>query len=144
MKLSKPERVAMKDRINWLKDWAKVRDYDIGEHRNDYLYVYYSTLRMIYSLKLSHDLLHHINGYFKRPLSESSVDKIISNVEKKSSPNRYRNQDIISKLGITQDEIELLRIGHNKQETQERAKRKAAKEQRNNDIAFMYAYYDYL
>ena len=60
MKLSKPERVAMKDRINWLKDWAKVRDYDIGEHRNDYLYVYYSTLRMIYSLKLSHDLLHHI------------------------------------------------------------------------------------
>ena len=139
MKLSKPERVAMKDRINWLKDWAKVRDYDIGEHRNDYLYVYYSTLRMIYSLKLSHDLLHHINGYFKRPLSESSVDKIISNVEKKSSPNRYRNQDIISKLGITKDEIKLLRIGHNQLEIQERAKRQAAKKQRNDDIAFMYA-----
>ena len=139
MKLSKQERTAMKDRINWLKDWAKVRDYDIGEHRNDYLYVYYSTLRMIYRLKLSHDLLHHMNRYFKRPLSESSVDKIISNVEKKSSPSKYRNEDIISKLGITQDEIKLLRIGHNKQENQERAKRQAAKEQRNKDIAFMYA-----
>lgn len=139
MKLSKPERVAMKDRINWLKDWAKVRDYDIGEHRNDYLYVYYSTLRMIYSLKLSHDLLHHVNRYFKRPLSESSVDKIISNVENKPSPNKYRNQDIISKLGISQDEVKQLRIGHNQLEIQERAKRQAAKKQRNDDIAFMYA-----
>ncbi|MBQ3022119.1 MAG: AAA family ATPase [Clostridia bacterium] len=139
MKLLKPEKVAMKDRIDWLKAWVKGRDYDIGEHRNDYLYVYYSTLRMVYSPRNSHHLLHHMNSYFKRPLSESSVDKIISNIEKKQSPSRYRNKDIISKLGITQDEIELLRIGHNKQETQERAKRKAAKEQRNNDIAFMYA-----
>ena len=139
MKLSKPERVAMKDRINWLKEWAKTRDYDIGEHRNDYLYVYYSTLRMLYSPRLSHDLLHHMNRYFKRPLTESSVDKIISNIDRKSSPNKYRNEDIISKLGIAQDEIKLLRIGHNKQENQERAKRKTAKKQRNDDIAFMYA-----
>lgn len=72
MKLSKPERVAMKDRVNWLKDWAKVRDYDIGEHRNDYLYVYYSTLRMIYSLKLSHDLLH--------PAYKISIESDIMNV----------------------------------------------------------------
>lgn len=139
MKLSKPERVAMKDRINWMKDWAKVRNYDIGEHRNDYLYVFYSTLRMIYSPRLSHDLLHHMNRYFKRPLSESSVDKIISNVENKPSPNKYRNQDIISKLGISQDEVKQLRIGHNQLEIQERAKRQAAKKQRNDDIAFMYA-----
>ena len=26
MKLSKPERVAMKDRINWLKEWAKTTE----------------------------------------------------------------------------------------------------------------------
>ena len=66
----------MKDRIDWLKAWVKGRDYDIGEHRNDYLYVYYSTLRMVYSPRNSHHLLHHMNSYFKRPLSESSVDKI--------------------------------------------------------------------
>ena len=96
MKLLKPEKVAMKDRIDWLKAWVKGRDYDIGEHRNDYLYVYYSTLRMVYSPRNSHHLLHHMNSYFKRPLSESSVDKIISNIEKKQSPSRYRNKDIIS------------------------------------------------
>lgn len=138
MKLNKPERVAMKDRLNWLKGWLKERDYDIGRYRNDFLYVYYSTARMIYSSRLSRDLLFHINGYFKRPLPESSIESIITNIEHKSTPSRYRNKDIISKLGITDAEVEKLRIGHNLKEVQERAMRKDMKKRRNEDIELLY------
>lgn len=138
MKLKKPERVAMKDRINWLKGWLKERKYDIGRYRNDFLYVYYSTARMIYSSRHSRDLLHHINGQFKRPLPESSIDSIITNIEQKISPSKYRNKDIISKLGITDAEVEKLRIGHNLKEIQERAERKEMKKQRNADIELLY------
>jgi pantothenate kinase len=139
MKLQRQERAAMKDRIDWLKGWLKERNYDIKDERNDFLYVYYSTIRMIYSSRLSCDLLHHINGYFKKPLPESSIDTIISNVEKKQMPSRYRNQDIVCKLGIKQSEVEKLRIGHTQKEISERAKRQEVKKRRNEDIELLYA-----
>ena len=44
MKLQRQERAAMKDRIDWLKGWLKERNYDIKDERNDFLYVYYSTI----------------------------------------------------------------------------------------------------
>ncbi len=139
MKLQRQERAAMKDRINWLKGWLKERDYDIKDERNDFLYIYYSTMRMIYSPRLSRDLLHHINVQFKKALPESSIDTIISNVDKKHVPSRYRNQDIVCKLGITQNEVEKLRIGHNQKEILERERRKEIKKQRNEDIELLYA-----
>lgn len=138
MKSYNPERVTMKDRLNWLEGWLKERNYNIGRYRNDFLYVYYSTSRVIYPLRHSRDLLHHINGQFKRPLPESSIDSIITNIEQKISPSRYRNKDIISKLGITDAEVEKLRIGHNLKEIQERAERKEMKKQRNADIELLY------
>ena len=138
MKSYNPERVTMKDRLNWLEGWLKERNYNIGRYRNDFLYVYYSTSRVIYPLRHSRDLLHHINGQFKRPLPESSIESIITNIEHKRTPSRYRNKDIISKFGITDAEVEKLRIGHNLTEVQERAMRKATKKLRNNDIELLY------
>lgn len=73
MKLQRQERAAMKDRINWLKGWLIERDYDIKDERNDFLYIYYSTMRMIYSPRLSRDLLHHINGQFKNHFQKAAL-----------------------------------------------------------------------
>ena len=124
----------MEDRVKWLKDWLKERNYDIGDYRNTYLYIYYSTIRVLYSKQLCHDLLHRVNASFKYPLPVDNVDTIVSNVERKSVPSRYRNQDIIAKLGITEREEEILQIGHNQTVIQERARKKELKQQWYEDI----------
>jgi len=120
MKPNKRIQATMNDRLRWLKGWIALRHYEIGEQRNDYLYILYTTMRMLYSPELAEKLLRDMNNKFPFPLAEDKLIKIIEDVEERACPNKYRNTKIISMLGITQAEVDTLEIGRNMKEARER------------------------
>lgn len=122
MKLDKQTRVAMRDRYNWLKAWCKLRQYDLGSYRNEFLYIYYTTARTLWSERVSKDLLLNMNNQLLRPLEESSLNRIVHDIKERGKPIRLKNQDIINRLGITATEEEELRIGHNQKKVANRKK----------------------
>lgn len=128
----------MRDRFNWLKAWCKLRQYDLGCYRNEYLYIYYTTARTLWSFQVSKDLLYHMNNQLLRPLEESSLNRIVHDVKEREKPICLKNQDIINRLEITESEAEILRIGHNLKAIAERKKRKMEKEFRRADIEMLY------
>ncbi len=120
MKANKRLQTTMKDRLRWLKGWIALRNYEIGQKRNDFLYIYYSTMRMLYSQERSAKLLQDMNDKFSFPIAADKLAEIIEDVEELACPNKYRNSTIISKLGIKMAEIETLGIGRNMKEARER------------------------
>ena len=34
----------MKDRLQWLRSWIKLRQFRIGDRQQDFLYIYYTTM----------------------------------------------------------------------------------------------------
>ena len=137
MKLDKQTRVAMRDRFNWLKAWCKLRQYNLGSYRNEFLYIYYTTARTLWSEQVSKDLLLNMNNQLVRPLEKSSLQKMIVDVKGREKPIRLKNQDIINRLGITESETETLQIGHNLKAIAEREKRKTEKKFRRADIEML-------
>lgn len=127
MKKDRRTETAMRDRYNWLKGLAKLRNYNFNGRENDYLFVLYSTLRSIFSPELSNVLLSQINGNLAYPRSDDAISKIIDHTERRNRPCMFRNEDIISKLKITEQEIATLRIGHNQKVVAERKQRAAQK-----------------
>lgn len=120
MKPNKRIQATMNDRLRWLKGWVALRNYEIGQKRSDFLYIYYSTMRMLYSQELSAKLLQDMNDKFSFPIAADKLAEIIEDVEKLACPNKYKNSTIVSKLGIKMAEIDTLGIGRNMKEARER------------------------
>ena len=124
MKTNKRIKATITNRLRWLKGWIAMRNYEIGEKRNDYLYILYTTMRTLYSSEFAGKQLRDMNNKFSFPIAEDKLVKIIEDVEKRAYPNKYRNEKIISMLGITQAEVDSLGIGRNMKEARERMLRK--------------------
>ena len=135
---TKRAKVTMRDRYKWLKAWLQERNYDIGSKQNEFLYIFYSTVRSIWSAEVSRDLLRNINNQFAPPLEDNRLDRMIQRVNAREAPNVYRNEDIIRHLGITAEEADKLRIGYVKKEREERAEKIKADAARKKDIEMMY------
>ena len=125
MKADKKTLVVMTDRKNWLKSWSRIRDYDLGAKRRDFIFFYYCTLRVLHTPKQARKMTMEINQRFTEPLAEEIVSSTIRTVNAVGG-YRLTNQTIIDTLGITPAEVDTLRIGHNLKEA-------AALEQRNID-----------
>ena len=125
MKLSKKTKTVLTDRINWLKGWLRIRGYDIGDKRQDFIFVYYCTTKSRYDPKTAKMMVGNINQGFTEPLPNDIVQSTIRTVDA-AGGYRLSNQTIIDTLGITPAEVDELRIGHN-------LKEKAARTQRQLD-----------
>lgn len=119
MKLSKQAETAMLDRRAWLKEWIKQRGFAVGDRANDFLFCYHCTNRALYSYDLSWKLLIAMNGQLVKPLPMEKLEKI-----KDSKIVWLTNETIIQKLSITQEEVNALRIGHNKIKKEEQERKK--------------------
>lgn len=138
MKLDKRTKTAMRDRYNWLKAWCKGRQYDLGCYRNEFLYIYYTTARTLWSEQVSKDLLLNMNNQLVRPLEKSSLQKMIVDVKGREKPICLKNQDIIRRLGITAKEEEELQIGHNLKKVANREKNQKTKRNIIDKVEMMY------
>lgn len=138
MKKDRRTQTAMQDRYKWLKGLAKLRSYNFNGRENDYLFILYSTMRSICSPELSKVLLSQCNGGLAYPRSDDAIEKIIRHTEIQDRPYSFRNEDIISKLKITEQEIEALQIGHNQKVIVERKQRA---DQKKSVQTWVKAYY---
>lgn len=120
MKTNKRIQATMNDRLRWLKGWIALRNYEIGQKRNEFLYIYYSTMRTLYSQERSVKLLQDMNDKFPFPIAADKLAEIIEDVEALAYPNKYKNSTIISKLGIKMVEIDTLGVGRNMKKARER------------------------
>lgn len=118
MKPDKRTETTMLDRRKWLKEWIELRNYDIGTRTEQFLECYHYTNRVLYSPDLSQILLCRMNEQMVDPLSEDQLSKIEA-----SKVLKPTNQKIILWLGITDEEKEQLKIGHNMIEKEERTNR---------------------
>lgn len=125
MKTDKKTWDIFTNRQNWLQSWLRHRNYDIGAKRKDFIFVYYSTLCVIYSPTQAQKIVLKANSRFLQPLGEDTLKSIIRTVNA-AGGYKLTNQCIIDKLGITPTEVEALCIGHN-------LKEKAARSQRKDD-----------
>ena len=114
MKKDRQTQNAMRDRYNWLKGLAKLRNYNFNGRENDYLFVLYSTMRSIFSPERSNVLLSLNNGGLAYPRSDDAIAKIIEHTKNRDRRCKYHHEDIVSKLKITEQEIATLQIGYNK------------------------------
>lgn len=129
----------MKDRLQWLRSWIKLRQFRIGDQQQDFRYIYYTTMRTIpYGRGTAFKLLTSMNQNFPEGLSDAQLEAIAADVDGRTSPLKFRNQSILNKLSITQQEVDQLQIGQHMQECAERAERKQQKAARIEQIRWMY------
>lgn len=123
MKADKKTRDVMTDRKNWLKSWSRIRDYDLGAKRRDFIFFYYCTLRVLYTPKQARKMTMEVNQRLAEPLA---VEIISSTIRTVNAAGGYRltNRTIIDTLGITSAEVDKLRIGHNLKEEAARTQRR--------------------
>lgn len=137
MKTDKKTGAVMADRMKWLNEWLRERNYDIGSNRRDFIFFYYCTLRVLYGAKDSRRMTLEINQRFIEPLDEYAVNSIIRTVNSKHG-YKQQNRTIIDTLGITPAEVETLRIGHNLAERAAREQRRADRHARDEQIIVEY------
>ena len=122
MKVDRRTENVIRDRMKWMKKWLALRNYDIGNMRTRYLFIYLCTLKVLYEKELATKMIHTMNKKYVKPLDDSVVENIITKVYKRET-YLFKNESIINKLGITEQEAEKLEIGHNLREKEERERR---------------------
>lgn len=118
MKLDKRTETTMLDRRKWLKEWIKLRKYDVGVRADNFLFCYHCTNRVLYSTEVSWNLLQSMNEQLADPIPMETLEKIALYDFRKLT-----NEKIILWLGITDEEVDRLRIGHNMKLKAERLNR---------------------
>lgn len=134
MKIDKKTEATMLDRRKWLVNWLKRRNYDIGVRADCFLFCYHCTNRALYSPDLCWTLLQNMNQLLRSPLPVETLEKIAA-----WEFQRMTNEKIILWLGITEDEVDTLKIGHNKKLVKEREKRQHEAAIQMDKIQEMYA-----
>ena len=120
-------QTTMSNRINWMDGLLKIRKFNMGNKRSDFLFIYYNTLLSYNSPSEAAEALMTVNQKLGSPLSPDKLNKLINQLNSSENPYRFTNEAIIAKLKITNEEIDRLQIGHNKKLKAERAKRKSEK-----------------
>ena len=137
-----PLLAVLSNRAKWLWEFARLRNYsfETNEQRNQFLYIYFLTVKQAFDNNgLAKALTDKRNRRFAKSLTSHELNKKM-NVWSLPENNRiFKNETIIEMLGITEQEVETLQIGKNKKEKEERAKRKAAKRERNTEILLLSA-----
>ena len=141
MNKSSPISVTLGDREKWLWKWIKGRKYafDSNDRRNTFLYIYYLTVKAAYGRSFADYILEKRNDYFDKPLDKLELENKTRVWSLPKNNRNFTNEKIIELLGITDDEITELKIGHNKNEQAERKKRVLEKQERNTNIYIMRA-----
>ena len=137
MKADKKTRDVITDRKKWLHAWLRNRSYDIGAKRRDYVFIYYATLCAIHTHELARQIVINTNERFTEPLDTDVVNSIIRTVNA-AGGYKLTNQTIIDTLGITQTEVEKLRIGHNLKEKAARAQRQLDRITQSDQLTELY------
>ena len=99
----------MAARCEWLEKFADVREHDLAYKNNDFLCIYFNSLCVAYNRQDAKNMLREMNRKLNNPLSNESVEKIIEKINMKSLYH-YKNETIIQRLAITEEEVELLGI----------------------------------
>ena len=137
MKTDKKTQAAMTDRKKWLKAWLRNRNYNIGDKRKDFIFVYYCTLSVLHTPKQARKMIIEINQQFTDPLLDSIISTTIYKVNK-AGGYRLSNKTIVDTLAITPAEVDELRIGHNLKEKEARTERLFDRLAQDEQILAMY------
>ena len=137
-----PLSVVLSNRAKWLWEFAKLRNFsfETNEQRNQFLYIYYLTVKQAFdNNSFAKSLTDKRNRRFTKPLPSHELNKKMNVWDLPENNCIFKNETIIEMLGITEQEVETLQIGQNMKEKVERAKRKAAKRERNTEILLLSA-----
>ena len=137
MRKDRITQAVMTDRKKWLKAWLRNRNYNIGDKRKDFIFVYYCTLSVLHTPKQARKMTKEINQQFTDPLLDSIISTTIYKVNK-AGGYRLTNQTIIDMLGITPAEVDELHIGHNLKEKEARTLRLFDRLVQDEQILAMY------
>ena len=118
---------AMRRRIEWLKQWLQMRDYDIGDKRMNYLCICYCTLRAVREQPEAAAMLVDINNTLLHPFPLEKLQKHILSKIDRNGILRYSNQTIKKALGITDAEYAVLDPDKNKRRLKEIDERRLEK-----------------
>lgn len=118
---------AMHHRIAWLKQWLKMRNYDIGEKRMSFLCICYCTFRAIQEQTEAAPMLVEINNTLLNPFPLEKLQKHILSKIDRNGILRYSNQTIKKALGITDEEYAALDPDKNKRRLKEIDERRLEK-----------------
>lgn len=127
----------MNNRMEWLEEWLKLRQYDIDEKETQFMYVYYCTLRNFMDEKYARIKTENKNQRLVHPLSEQELEEIYNKVGN-GFIQFFKNEDIINRLGVIPAEAESLQIGINMKKRRESAERSQEREHRNKRICALY------
>ena len=70
MKVTNQMWNVMNNRMEWLEEWLKIRQYDIDGKESQFMYVYYCTLRNFMDEKYARIKTENKNQHLVLPLSE--------------------------------------------------------------------------
>lgn len=137
MNENKLTAITMGNREKWLRAWCKGRIYNFESNaqRNTFIYYYFLTVQAAYGTVYAEEYTNNMNSCFSVPIPETELKRkmqIFSSLEHRNK--RFKNETIISNLGITEKEVADLRIGHNLVYQAERQTRKSNREDRNEKI----------
>ena len=137
-----PLLAVLSNRAKWLWEFARLRNYsfETNELRNQFLYIYFLTVKQAFDNNgLAKALTDKRNRRFAKSLTSHELNKKMNVWDLPENNRIFKNETIIEMLGITDKEVEVLQIGKNKKEKEERAKRKAAKRERTTEILLLSA-----
>lgn len=132
------ERV-MSDRMRWMAKWLRLRDYALSENTlKEYLFITYNAARSVWPFRYAARKVYCLNQKANIPLGNDALHNLIQKAEQREQPMAYRNDTIITILGITPEEVTALEIGHNMKQEAERRQRAISKAAARNQVKSLF------
>lgn len=129
----------MEHRLSWLKEWLRMRNYQLREERMDYLYIVYSSAKTYLTDEAAKKATSDVNNMLTLPFSEEKLQQhIFDRVDNRECPLWFTNQTIMQKLKLTEEECQLLDPDKGNREREERSNRRLLRLRRNNTIIDLY------
>lgn len=120
-------------RKKWLDRWIEMRNFEIRFLNEQFLAIYYSTVRAICSETVAIELVLRMNENLGHPFDDDALKRKFKNPNKKKA-YMYSNETIIKKLRITDGEVAELGIYKNQIAKAERKKRKEERKELKEEI----------
>ena len=125
----------MNDRIAWLKNLAKRREYKFGVKGETFLSILYCSMRNIMDAEYARIAVGNINDKLDEPLTDVQLKELVYKpIDEADTIRKFKNETIIQKLDITLEEEVDLEIGINMKKRLEGKERSKARKERNQII----------
>lgn len=124
---------AMESRCKRLEKFIEMRNYDIGYRNKEFLTIYFSAMCMSYDRVYAKSMIREMNRKLKNNLLDESVEKIIKSINKRNMLS-FKNETVIQRLGITEEEVEILGFYDHRKKMEKRKENKDKKEKLRNEI----------